>query len=718
MDLIRWLRESFCRLFWVGLVTAFAAGCSNGVEHNSDALAPITDVWSEPDWQARYDWGQEPLVEVCQTATNQLLHHTSWPGLGVSLLVRVFDDEGSPRAEIPEDWFQFASLWGVPIPVAQSPATIEREYLSVLLTTPDSLDAITGEDLADFIEAQPVSSDVALFLACGAAVQAAGFGTGRALLRQLLTDGELACDDNAAGNLWEVLNSVVLETERIGGGALPALRSVVVVDGDLTTPPEPLPFGGSPVVIQWLTEGPAETEFPIVAQTALSEVSADLATNRQGLHSLGACTGLKPDEPVTLTTTEGASWPFVLPEGPGELEEMDCNAEAIAALQHDFPGTVEFLFSPQEREIYDGKVSDKDQKDFTLQVRLGDAPPVAATAHLRGQTSLDCARKSYTVNLKGDHGRHILPGSATDEFYLISMCKDDRYFQQYLANVLAAPQGLFPLQFGLVELFVEGETKGVYLLLEKTKEALLEDHSRVYSVIRRRFDPGETSPDLLHPATGTIDGPAGAAYFALAEIGGSFTGEALLTEMNRHMDFDQFLRILAFQTLLGNGDYVDEVIFYSTEAVRSGGKREWFQAMAWDMDDLFSACHHSGKHAIVDPHEILYCAEGNIEKAVMGDPLVYARFVGLLEELMSEQITEAAVDAGLEQTAAALLPFFDDPAICAAMTVLVERNPEAIDPAVARADIQAHMDTLRGQYAARRDKLATRIKAYHEAEGN
>lgn len=697
------------------LLLTFAVACGGSTAVGDDTV-PATDAWTEPDWQARYDWGQEPLVEACQTQTNRLLHRAAWPGLGVGLLVRVLDPNGEPRTEIPDDWFQLASLWGVPITLEKAPASIDREYLLVLLADPDSLETAAGEALADFVETQPASTSVALFLGCGGAVQAAGFGTDRAWLRALLTGDDLGCAGEAAGPVWEILSATMLEAERIGGGAHSALRSVLVVGGDLAEAPDPSPFAGSPVSIHWLTGEGAQSSFPVAGRTTLEEVSEDLAANRQGLHSLGACTELGPEEPVTLATEDGASCPFALPEGPGELEEMACDVAAIAAGEHDFPRTVELLFSPEEKKIYDSKVSDKNQEDFALQIRLGNAPPVAATAHLRGQTSLDCARKSYTVNLKGDHGRHILPGSSTDEFYLISMCKDDRYFQQYAANILAAPLGLFPLQFGLVELFIEGETRGVYLMLEKTKEALLEDHSRVHAVIRRRFDPGDTPSELKYPSTGSIDGPSGEAYFALAEAGGSFSGAALLAEMDRRMNFDQFLRILAFQTLMGNGDYVDEMIFYSTEAVREGQKREWFQVMAWDMDDLFSACHHGGKHAIEDPFNILYCAEGNIEKAVMLDASVYARYIELLEELMDEQLTAAQVDAALDQTAAALLPFFDDPLVCAAMTVLVEKNPGAVDPATAKADIQEHMDALRGQYAARRDKLKTRIETYHAAE--
>ncbi len=184
------------------------------------------------------------------------------------------------------------------------------------------------------------------------------------------------------------------------------------------------------------------------------------------------------------------------------------------------------------------------------------------------------------------------------------------------------------------------------------------------------------------------------------------------------MDFDQFLRILAFQTLMGNGDYVDEVIFYSSEAVRGGETLEWFQTMAWDMDDLYSACHHGGKHAMLDPHEILYCAEGNLEKSVMLDAAVYARFIHHLENLINETLTADHVDSALDQTAADLLPFFDDPEVCAAMVGLVAKNPEAVAPETAKADIQSHMDAMRGQYAARRDKLKARIEAYHARGGD
>jgi len=691
------------------------AGCGNTTGSDGEIVSS-PDVWSEPDWQARYDWGQQPLVEACQTPTNRLLHLAPWPGLGLGMIVEKAGNALDSPSDILEEWFQLSGTWGATIPLEIHPTTIGQSYALVMLADPAILDAPTRSAVAEFVASQPPTTKLALYMSCAAATQIAGFGTDRDLLESQLTDGELSCGEVDGNNLWENVATVVMEAERIGGGALPALRTVVIVGGDSMAPPEEIEFAGSPVSIFWMAEGKGECPFPLVALSTMEEISLRLAAQQDGVFALGACTGMDADEEVTLTSGDGAHCPFPLPEGPGELEATECDALSIAALERDFPRTVELLFTPEEKEIYLALDADPHHDEFDLQIKLGDAPPVSATAHLRGQTSLGCVRKSYNVNLKGNRPRHILPGSATDEFYLLSMCKDDRYFQQYTANLLARPLGLFPLQFGFVELFLDGETRGVYLLLEKTKEALLEDNSRVHSIIRRRFDPGEAPSEVKYPSDGTINGPAGEAFLALPQVGEELAGEALLAEMNRLMNFDQFLLNLAFQTLMGNGDYVDEMIFYSTEAVREGEVREWFRLMAWDMDDLFSACHHSGKHAMEDPHEVLYCAEGNIEKAVMTDPAVYARFIELLEELINEKLAAEHLNAALEETAAELLPFFDDPKLCSAMTVLVQNNPEAVEPEVAKADIEEHMDTLRGQYAARRDKLVARIQAYHDTQ--
>lgn len=63
-----------------------------------------------------------------------------------------------------------------------------------------------------------------------------------------------------------------------------------------------------------------------------------------------------------------------------------------------------------------------------------------------------------------------MPDSATDEITLVSMCDDLAYVYAPTAYGLFSDD-LFSLKRRFVELVVDrGKTKGIYLLLEKTKE--------------------------------------------------------------------------------------------------------------------------------------------------------------------------------------------------------------------------------------------------------
>ena len=129
---------------------------------------------------------------------------------------------------------------------------------------------------------------------------------------------------------------------------------------------------------------------------------------------------------------------------------------------------VDFLFSAEERLEYDALLQDLKRTDFTLSVRMGEDPePLAATAHFRGQTSYECERKNYTLNLQGRRPASVLTESATDEFFLLSLCKDDYYVRQHTVLQQWKQLGLFPFDFRYVELTIDGKSRGVYLIVEK-----------------------------------------------------------------------------------------------------------------------------------------------------------------------------------------------------------------------------------------------------------
>lgn len=685
----------------LGCVALVAVGCGNG-----NALRPdvVADAW-ESDLEV---WEPPPLPEECTDPVAGLLYVAAWPGRGLEVVLRTTDETGAPRTNLPSDQVELDYL-GKGVPVSVANAAVERAWLLVMLADPDGAPAAQVEELADFIDALPPEMPVALYVRCSEFLQLAGFTADRGMLRGLLTKG-VSCGGEEPADLWLARDEAIQELARIGGYAFPATRFMLMVGEDVPELPE-IPTEGRAMFLHSVladSDGLSAEAFAVVAE--------EMAVQREGLFALGACPGGEPKETAYLTTTAGPPCPLPLPKGPKEEKFMACDADAIAAGDRSFPKTVEFSFADDQKELFDLYVDKKIEEDFGLWVRMGDADPVEARAHLRGQTSLDCVRKSFTVNLKGNRPRHILPDSATDEFYLLSMCKDDRYFQQYTANNLAHSVGLFPLRYGLVELLVDGETRGVYLMLEKAKEALLEDNSRVRTILRRRFDPGGKPPDVKHPSGLTADNPLLDPYWEVVAAADGVGGEELVDEMHTRIDLDQFLTLVAFHTLTGNGDWVDEMFWISSEAVREGVEREWFRFMAWDMDDLFSACHHGGKHAMDDPHDILYCAEGNLEKAILLDPAIYERYITILEDLMYNRVTAAHLDAALAETEAALLPWFDRPEICGAMSVLLKANPEAADPEVAKTDILDKMNVLRTQYDNNFSKLEVRIKAYREGE--
>jgi len=159
------------------------------------------------------------------------------------------------------------------------------------------------------------------------------------------------------------------------------------------------------------------------------------------------------------------------------------------------------------------------------------------------------------------------------------------------------------------------------------------------------------------------------------------------------------------------------VYFFSTESVSEGLLSQRYAVHAWDMDDAFTDCHHSGEFALPDPNGLVYCAEGDLEKRLLADEAGYARYVDVLEDLLDERLTPAVFDAAMDRTAAELLPFFDRPEICAAMVELLGVVPGATDPVVARAAVLERVANYKALFRTRSEALKAAVEAYRAAEG-
>lgn len=593
-----------------------------------------------------------------------------------------------------------------------SPREYDSAITLLLLAPPASAEeaAILPVAIDAFVAARPAGERIAIQRLDAELAQIADFTDDPArLARQLLAGLDTAGSAVFAATTTdpvdaaEMLQDARSLASRVGGVSSLSRRAVVVIAPNQPAPPLPTQVTS----VLWV-DAPV-TELPEAARRAAGMLDV---VDAAGAVGLGTC----ETAVASVHAPEGPLQHAFVPLDASLPETLsgscDPAAAAAAAEGSRMPlQRVYFSFTAAQRATYRSRDSAVSREDFFLSVQLGDeVAPVAAKAHFRGQGSLHCERRNYNVDLDGNDPRHVVPGLASDEFLLISMCLDDAYSKQVTGIGLAGSLGLVPYASKVVELVLDGESRGIYLLIGKPKEQLRLKHARPAVLLRRGNDATGSSPELEYAAPGTDPLHA---YEALLEDAETRAGTGLLRALDRRADVDQVLRWVALNSLLENGDYVDEVWFLGTEA-RGAPGRTFFTISAWDMDDLFSSCHGGGGDAMHDPRGLAYCVEGRLETAILRDPAGYERYVAALEEVIG-RVSPAEFHAAVERTADDILPFLADPAVRAASEELGRPSTQA----EAEREIRDELAGMEQAFLARRAALLARIAAYRAgpAEG-
>ncbi|MCC6621429.1 MAG: CotH kinase family protein [Deltaproteobacteria bacterium] len=651
----------------LGAITVAIGACSDGSRLEADV---VPDAWLET-WDAPRDTTDDqagttsadasapPEVDagpitggVCGEAL-RVLRVEPWPGGGVGVAVELAAGDGPGAGAVAR--------------LADAPAAIASAWQPTGVTGLALTDEARREDALSFLDALPEGEVVVVWAGATLAAEAT---TDRVHARARIAAAPVTGTPD-----WSALTSALAA---LGGPTGPLARTLVVA-------------GEAPVMIA----GP-------VRMVALApDLAPHLVARRAGLARVGACPGLAAGATVTVDV-DGVVCEVAMPAPEPHLAGLACDPAAIAADAFPYGTRVDIVMDAAEVAVWEARKLARSKEDFTGRVRLGAGEPLPATLHFRGQTSMDCERKSYNVDLTGPDARRLAPGVASDELYLVSMCKDDGHYNQLLGDRLAAQIGAFPLGFRVVRLFVNDLDQGLYLLLEDPLEGLRADATALAAVIRRRLDQDGNSPDVEH--TIHDDAWAMAAYDAMVASAGD-GAEALA----RHLDLDGYLRWMALSVMLHNGDYVDEVLFHG--ALEAGQAHPWFRVMGWDPDDLWSPCHRNGVAAIPDPHGILYCAEANIDHVLFADPVIYERFVDHLDDLllaypMERMAAEMAVVRDM------LFPLMVEDATALAMPELHANYPESVTAEGWKATVEGKMNRDLDRHAAWRDELLGKIAAY------
>ena len=325
--------------------------------------------------------------------------------------------------------------------------------------------------------------------------------------------------------------------------------------------------------------------------------------------------------------------------------------------------------------IYASKDTAYSIQDPDLELMFNDKELAIKEMHIRGRTTLDYRRKSYSVHLKDPiyvRGQEGGEGRKLTRFKLISLSMDYTYINNRIAFGILERAGLMSLFYRFVEFKINGNTQGVYFLVEDPEQFSHEQGAefilrRDYHHVIRDLD---YEPDLYHKSSEEYVSRFKEIYDQLPYL----KGEALYEFLNSRLDLNQYFRKMGIDFLLQNGDYTDEVYFFAM--IEQNEIR--YKIIPWDYDDIFSRYPHEvgrswslgGLFGVreYDSHQdvldeigqkMIFSIEDDLDYAIAMDPFLYTRFEQTLADLM--RILDAnALGALFGRVEDELTPFYND----------------------------------------------------------
>jgi hypothetical protein len=606
--------------------------------------------------------------------------------------------------------------------ISAHPIIVEPIYVMVLLQ-PGSADFNSKVEslLVEFLQSRSRGERVGLFLWKEAVVQVADFTSSRSALLSAL---RRATKQEAPSSPLTPDAALTHARETVARVA-PHTISRRVILSVLPVPPGTPPSDSHRAIdVFWLVHHEAAASAPNEngrmlwsnleqGRSALEQVADALdASATQGFIRVGHCERpgrhSNPDDGAGSRDSAGTST-------AGQSAAESCDAARIARATVPGRRRIDFVLSPEAEFVYEARSAltsisrraarTRAKREFRVKVRLPNTTrEEEALIRIRGAGTLLCDRKNFGVRLTSGAAAKLFDDKFLQSFILLSLCHDANLLKTHLGASLYRHFGLFPFRFGFVELSLNGHSNGVYLLLDDPVAASVEDHAGVAALIRRSYD---WEAEAFRVNFDVALEQYKRVLESIAEAGESNSPEAL----SDRVDLDQYLRWLALNSALQNGDYVDEAWILATQNLdKSNGTTLFFSMFAWDFDSIFTECHQGG-NPFHDSHALLYCAESRLDGLILDTPDLYARYVDELESVLLE-LTEREFARFAAATYQSVRPYLEVPDITRTMTQLDDGEPGWDSPDRVKKKIGTSISELVDRFGARRLVLLQRIQTY------
>jgi spore coat protein H len=273
----------------------------------------------------------------------------------------------------------------------------------------------------------------------------------------------------------------------------------------------------------------------------------------------------------------------------------------------------------------------------------------------RGNTSLYYKRKSYNFKLKSDAVfLHKEEKEPLHKFILLSLSMDRCYARNRLAFEMMKSAGLFDLFYTFSDLRINGKSEGINMVVERPEEwAMIKKNSPL--VLRRgyghKIEKLKSDKKSDKSEIKLYRNSFNQIYRSLNK----YEGEELYKQLSQWMDMDNYLKWIAFNYFVHNGDYSDEVFFY-VDAIT--GK---FKIIPWDYDDIFAIKPHEGaeKSKNTIGNKLIFSSEDLLDVKIANDPYLYSVYLKTLKELLNNMTVDVLRQA-FENTYSELFPYYNE----------------------------------------------------------
>jgi spore coat protein H len=214
------------------------------------------------------------------------------------------------------------------------------------------------------------------------------------------------------------------------------------------------------------------------------------------------------------------------------------------------------------------------------------------------------------------------------KFYAVNLSMDKNYIRNRLAYGMMEKIGIYYLYYGFANLSINENNEGIYMIIERPQDWAMKTKGSPL-VIRRGYDHKidkiKTGEKLEKKDEKRFVGQYRKIYKSLNR----YEGKVLYDSLSNWLDMELYMKWLAFNYFVRNGDYTDEVYFCIDP------NSSTFKFIPWDYDDIFA---------------------DELDKKIGSDTYLYQKYLQVLESVLVSLDDKSLKDI-FESTYAELFPY-------------------------------------------------------------